>query len=70
MNKKVIIGVVVVIVAAAVWWMMSSKQASAPTGATAVKGGTETVYDQQLNGLDDASMSAEMQGLDANISNM
>lgn len=50
-----------------VWWMFSAKQVSAPAGETAVKGGTETVYDQQLNGLDEANITQELQGIDADL---
>lgn len=67
MNKKVIIAVVVVVVIGLAWWLTASKNAVAPTGGTAVKGGTETIYDQQLNGLDAADMTIEMQGVDADI---
>lgn len=70
MNKKVVIGIVVVVVVALVWWLSASKKNVSPTGSTAVKGGMETVYDQQLNGLNEANIGAEMRGIDSDLNQL
>ena len=73
MNKKTIIAVAVVILVVLVWWMMASKKATAPAPVSqtpSVPVNTETVYDQQLNGLNEANIGSELQAIDADLNKL
>lgn len=71
MNKKTIIGIIIVVVVAVVWWMYASKPAAAPTTATAPNPTVaDNSFTQELNGLNEASVTEEFQAIDAGINNL
>lgn len=64
MNKNVIIGIVVLVVAVLAWWLFASKPATAPTTETLPAAGEFT---QELSGLDQVDLEADLQSLDADL---
>lgn len=63
MNKKVIISVVILVVAVLAWWLFASKPVSAPVDTMPAVG----EFSQDLSGLDQVDLEADLQSLDADL---
>ncbi len=68
MNKKIIIGVVVVAVVVLAWWMFASKPATAPVDQNETT--SDTSYNEELDGLNQADLNAEFQVTDSQVNKL